>query len=259
MSFTKARKAVPLMLIAGILISVGSQNTEVVATQVNRFIERQDSKTMFASQDLTKEQAKEETIKLFEKYFDEKIDTENLFENTRLFKRADEYNFEEKDYWQISWSTFDYNRLGNMQGMTNKEIDQLNEDRIHATSYDALLEEKTGQIIEIGKIDGQRDGNFTIKQLREKEIKTEEAKNIALNYIKKNKLVNNIEDLEFLGEIRLTPEFCAIAYKYGGDKVVNVYVDSLSKKVSGFRYENEPKVKEGIENNKNYKTDGVVG
>ena len=143
--------------------------------------------------------------------------------------------------------------------MTDEEIDQLNDERIHATSYNALLEERTGQIIEIGKTDGQRDGNLTTEELREKEIETEKAKNIALDYIKKNKLVSNIEDLEFLGEIRVTPEFCTIAYKYGQDKAVNVYVDSTSKKVSGFRYEDEQKVKDGIEINKNYKIDGGIG
>src|SRR5699024_906951 len=137
----KFKKTVPLMVISGLLIAGSSQSIDAI--QGHRFMAKENTnKTMSISRDLTKQQAKEETIKLFEKYFDEKIDTENLFENTRLFKRADEYNFEEKDYWQISWSTFDYDRLGNMQGMTDEEIDQLNDERIHATSYNALLEER---------------------------------------------------------------------------------------------------------------------
>lgn len=258
MAFNKGKKLVPLILIIGILISVGFQNIEAV--QGSKLISQEDiNKTISVSKNITKEQAKETTIKLFEKYFDEKIDTKNLFEATRLFKVEDEYNFGEKDYWQISWGTFDYNLLGNMEGMTDDEIKQLNYDRHHATSYAALLEEKTGKIIEIGKIDGGRDGNFTIEELREKEIKTEDARNIALDYIRENKIVNDVGNLQYLGEIRATPEFCAIAYKYGEDKAVEVYVDSLSKKVSGFRYEDEQRAKDGIEINKDYKTDGGIG
>lgn len=258
MRFMKYKKTVPLMLISGLLIAGGSQSIDAI--QGHRFIAKESTnKTISISQKLTKEQAKEKTIKLFENYFDEKIDTENLFETTKLLKETDKYNFEGKDYWLISWSTFDYDQPINTQVRTDEEIDKLNNDQFHATSYNALLEEKTGQIIEIGKVEGHRDGNLTIKQLREKEIETEEAKNIALDYIKENKLVDNIKDLEFLGEIRLTPEYCSIAYKYGKDKAVQVYVDSLSKKVSGFRYEDKEKVKKSIEINKNYKTDGAIG
>ena len=258
MGFVKGKKVVPLMVITGLLIAGGSQSIDAI--QGHRFMVKESTnKTMSISQKLTEEQAKEKTIKLFEKYFDEKIDTENLFEDTRLFKKLDKHNFEGKDYWQISWSTFDYNKPRDTKGMTDEEINQLNKDSIHATSYAALLEESTGEIIEIGKIDGHRDGGFTIDELRKKEIGTEEAKNIALDYIEKNRPVKNIKDLEFLGEIRITPELCAIAYKYDDDKVIQIHVDSLSKKVSGFRYEDEEKVKKGIEINKNYKTDGGIG
>ncbi len=258
MGFMKGKKGVSLALITGILISLSWQNIEAV--QKNMLISEQNIiKTIPVSQNITKEQAKEKTIKLFEKYFDEKIDTKNLFENTKLFKAEDESNFEGKDHWVISWSTFDLSRLGNTEGMTDDEIKQLNEDWHNATSYNAIIEEKTGEIIEIGKTDRERAGNLTIEELREKEIETEDAKNIALDYIKKNKIVGNIEDLEFLGEIRITPEFCAIAYRYDKDRVVEIYVDSLSKKISGFRYEDEQEAKDSIEINKNYKTDGGVG
>lgn len=258
MGFMKGKKAIPLMLITAILITVGSQSIEAI--QGNRFTAKENiNRTISTSQNITKEQAKEKTIELFEKYFDEKIDTKNLFENTKLFKVEDECNFEGKDHWLISWSTFDLSRLGNTEGMTDDEIKQLNEDLHNATSYDALIEEKTGEIIEIGKIDGKRDGNLTIEELKEKEIETEDAKNIALNYIKKNKLVDNIEGLEFLGEIRITPELCCIAYRYDKNKVIEVHVESLSRKVSGFRYEDEQEARDSIEINKNYKTDGGIG
>lgn len=258
MGFTKNKKGVLVILITGILISLGYQNIEAV--QDNRFIAEQNiTKTIPTSQGLTKRQAKEKTVNLFEKYLNEEIDTKNLFETTELLKVQDEYNFEGKDHWVISWSTFDYSRLGNMAGMTDKQIKQLNEEFHNATSYNALIEEQTGKVIEIGKIDGNRDGGLTIEELKKKEIETEEAKNITLDYIKKNKLVNNVENLEFLGEIRINPEVCSIAYKYGEDKVVIVMVESLSKKVLGFSYRDEKEAKDAIEINKNYKTDGVIG
>lgn len=258
MGFMKGKKAIPLMLITAILITVGSQSIEAI--QGNRFTAKENiNRTISTSQNITKEQAKEKTIELFEKYFDEKIDTKNLFENTKLFKVEDECNFEGKDHWLISWSTFDLSRLGNTEGMTDDEIKQLNEDLHNAISYDALIEEKTGEIIEIGKIDGKRDGNLTMEELKEKEIETEDAKSIALNYIKKNKLVDNIEGLEFLGEIRIDPELCFIAYKYDKNKVIEVQVESLSRKVSGFRYADEQETRDSIEINKNYKTDGGIG
>ncbi len=111
-----------------------------------------------------------------------------MFEYTKLFKIGDQNNFQGKDHWVISWSTFDISRLGNAEGMTDYEIKQLNGDWHNATSYNAIIEEKTGEIIEIGKIDGGRNGNLTIEELRGKEIETEDAKNIALDYIKKKRL-----------------------------------------------------------------------
>lgn len=143
--------------------------------------------------------------------------------------------------------------------MTENEIEQLNKDHQNTTAYYAKLEEKKGEIIEIAIINGDRDGNLTSEELKEKEMRREDAKNISLDFIKENKLVDNIEALEYLGEIRVDSELCYIAYKYDEDKVITLFVELLSKRVIGFKYGNEQEAIDAIEINKNYKTEDAVG
>ncbi|MEJ8553543.1 hypothetical protein, partial [Tepidibacter sp. Z1-5] len=133
------------------------------------------------------------------------------------------------------------------------ELDKYNEDIHKGIGYCIGIDEKSGQIMGISIIDANRTCT------KEQEIKTEDAKKIVLDYIKKNKLVDNAEKLEFLGDVRMDPSLCTIAYKYGENKVVTVSVESASKKVSGFSYTDEESTKKAIENTKDYKEKGLLG
>ncbi|AFS79780.1 putative membrane lipoprotein [Gottschalkia acidurici 9a] len=259
MKLNKIKKGIPIGVITGVLILSGCQSTEAVRKNV-LMTEQTSFQNTLNSQSITKERAKEIAIKLFENYFDEEVDVKNLFEKVELLKIGDEYNFKNKNHWSISWSTFDRSRLKNVKNMTKDEVKKLNEDWHNNKTYHVKMEEKNGEIIEIGIIDEKaRNQNMAIEELKAKEIETEDAKNIALDYIKKNKLVDNIEGLEFLGDIRISPDLCTIAYKYGENKVIEVFVESLSRKVTGFGYVDEQQAKDAIEINKDYKTKGILG
>ncbi|MEJ8552780.1 hypothetical protein [Tepidibacter sp. Z1-5] len=244
MKFMKMKKGLPIALIAGMLLTGGVQSfaamnnvSQTQAVQVNAQV--------------NKEQAKEMAIKAFEKYLNTNIDEKKLFEETKLLKVGDKYNFEGKDHWNITWTTYDNNK--DIESMTDAELDKYNEDIHKGIGYCIGIDEKSGQIMGISIIDGNRTCT------KEQEIKTEDAKKIVLDYIKKNKLVDNVEKLEFLGDVRMDPSLCTIAYKYGENKVVTVSVESVSKKVAGFSYTDEESTKKAIENTKDYKEKGLVG
>ena len=61
--------------------------------------------------------------------------------------------------------------------------------------------------------------------------------------------MDNIEGLEFLGDMRTDSDLegGSIVYKYGDDKVINVFLESPSKEISSFSYVNEDWVKQAIE------------
>ncbi|MEJ8553803.1 hypothetical protein [Tepidibacter sp. Z1-5] len=249
MKLMKMKKGLPIALLAGIIMLVGCESNESV--KKNQLNTEQSTIQNVQVQNLKKQQAKEIAIKSFEKYFNINIDEKNLFEEIELLKEGDKYNFKGKDQWSVTWTTFDNNK--DIEDMTDAELDKYNEDIRNGIGYSASIDEKNGEIIGIAIIDRNRTCT------KEQEIKTEDAKDIVLDYIKKNKLVENEEKLEFLGDIRMDPSLCTIAYKYGENKAISVSVESVSKKVSGFNYDDEEGVKKAIENTKDYKEKGTIG
>lgn len=170
---------------------------------------------------------KEVVLNAFEKYFNEKIDVKNLKENIQVIKADVEWNLRRKDYSEISW-------------------------RNSSKSYYALVE-NDGQIIDMGIIFNTQKGSQKVTL-----IELEEAKKIAVDFIKQKKLVEDVETLGFLGEATISPETCGIVYKYGKGKGILVSVDSSTKKVKQFSYMTESVAQKCVENT-GYRENGILG
>lgn len=251
MNFVEMKKRLPIALIAGMLITGGGQCLAAQASngiQTNHVYQTQNVQDY---KQLKEEKAKEIAIKAFEKYFNKKIDAKNLIEKAKLAKADDEINVTNKDCWQVNWSTFDYSKF--LTAKTTEDFKKLNEEEKKSITYYANIEAKTGEILEIGIIDRSRPC------IKAKEIKTEDAAKITLEYIKNNKLADNTEELKLLGDIRIDADLCSIAYKYGENKVVEVFVESVSKNVVGFKYTDEKSANRGIQQTEDYKRTGVRG
>lgn len=206
---------------------------------------------------INEEKAKEIAISYFQKYFDIKIKADDYFQYNRHINIDNKHNKTGKEYWEIVFSTFDRSKLRDIK--TQEEADKINEERKKSVTYYAKIEIHDEQILEIGIIDNNNAKGLTIEELREIEISTEDAKKITLEFIKTKELIKEIEELEFLGEIRIAPDSCYIAYKYKKDRAIIIRVDSLSQEISCFRFTTKEQAEKAIEVNKNNDEDGGIG
>ena len=240
------KKGISIILMASVLLTGSVQSFATT----NDKVEKVQQKAIKVEK-IKEAEAKDLVLKGFEKYLGTKIESKNLIEKVEFLTAKDVLNQHKTDCWHVSWSTFDTNKL--KSGKTKEEIKKLNKEWHESVTYYAVIDAKSYKILEIAIIDGTRTC------LKEQEIATEEAKKIALEYIKNIKVFKDVENLEFLGDIRIGPDLCTIAYKFGDDKVIQVFVESKSKKAVGFQYTDEEATNGGLESTVGYKTEGILG
>ncbi|WP_304944559.1 hypothetical protein [Vallitalea guaymasensis] len=223
----------------------------------NATIAKNNSIASEAREYIDEQKAKEIAISYFQKYFDIKIIADDYFQYNRYINIDNKHNKTGKEYWEIVFSTFDRSKLRDIK--TQEEADKINEERKKSVTYYAKIDIHDEEILEIGIIDNDNNKGLTIEELRDIEISTEDAKKITLEFIKAKELIKEIEELEFLGEIRIAPDSCYIAYKYKKDRAIIIRVDSLSQEISCFRFTTKEQAEKAIEVNKNNDEDGGIG
>jgi hypothetical protein len=193
----KIKKGLSLILISGILMITGCQskstmNKSEISTNKNT------NQNVEANQSINKEQAKEIAIKAFEKYFNKKINVKNLFEEVELEKNEAKDNQPKISNWHVCWSTFNITKLKDLdeqmkiwekannddEKKIGKKIDKLNNEYKKALTYWAIIDEKSGKILNIGMRDGRRNSKLSNEELEKTETKLKE-KTIALNELEK--------------------------------------------------------------------------
>ncbi len=223
----------------------------------NATIAKNNSIASEAREYIDEQKAKEIAISYFQKYFDIKIIADDYFQYNRYINIDNKHNKTGKEYWEIVFSTFDRSKLRDIK--TQEEADKINEERKKSVTYYAKIDIHDEEILEIGIIDNDNNKGLTIEELRDIEISTEDAKKITLEFIKAKELIKEIEELEFLGEIRIAPDSCYIAYEYKKDRAIIIRVNSLSQEVSCFRFTTKEQAEKAIEVNKNNDKDGGIG
>lgn len=143
------------------------------------------------AQNVTKEQVKEIAIKAFEKYFNQKVDVKNLFEEAELQKFEATDNYPEASEWYISWSTFDISKLKDIGEKLEKaanssdkdkigeEFNKLNDEYSRSLTYYATIDGKSGNILDIGI----KNDNISAEELKEKTIALNELEKFAAQKI----------------------------------------------------------------------------
>lgn len=238
----RIRKIIPLVLITGVLTLSGCESKESI--QKNTLITEEDTIKNETSESITEEQAKKIAKKSFKKYFNEEVDIENLFEHIELVKERDMNNDIVRESWEVEWSTFDRNRLKNIGKMTEYEIKQLDKDREGYKSYYVAIEKKNGNIINISTPEAAINQGRSLDEMKDIKIEINDLKRIASEYIKKNKLLDNLENLEFVGDVSTEPYGSLLSYRTGEDKGISVSVEYISKKVVAFVYHDEQWLKD---------------
>lgn len=196
---------------------------------------------------IDEERAMEIAIDYFEKYFDIEIKANDYFQYNKVIKKDYKYNFTGKEYWSIRLSTFDESKL-HLHGKTQEEIDKVYEERNKAIYYCACIDVNYGDVLALGIYDYNEGQGLSIEELRKKEIKTEDAKKIAREFIIENKLIDDIKELEFIGEVRIEPSSC-----------YEIRVVSLSREIAFFSYTTKDYAEKAIKINKNNDKDGGIG
>lgn len=171
------------------------------------------------------DELKEIVLNAFEEYYNEKIDLNNVEEDVHLVEEDVEWNRRGKDYFTIGWNKGEKGWYCNIA--------------------------KDGEIFEIGMHTGTDWKTVDL-------IDLEEAKKIALDFVKEKNIVDDVEGLEFLGEATIGPDTCGVVYKYGEDKGLLVSVDSGTKKVRGITYMTASRAKKCVENT-DYRESGTLG
>lgn len=171
------------------------------------------------------DQLKEIVLNDFENYFDKKIDVKD-WEYKSYFVSADaQWNIHGEDYYCMYW---------------------VNGEKCMYSNITA-----DGEVFDI-KIYTDTDWRKVTL------IELEEAKKIAFEFIKEKELVENIDELEFLGEATIGSAKCGIVYKYGEDKGIIITVDSGTKEVIEIEYMSETKAMRCVENT-DYRESGICG
>lgn len=155
----------------------------------------------------------------FQKYFNVELDNNMKTEKIE--------NVDGRDYTQISWEK------GN-------------------TAYYALVE-NDGTIFDMGIVD-ITPGSYKNVTL----IDLEDAKKIATNFIKENKLTEDVSKLEYLGEATIGPRISGIIYKLPNGKAITISVDSTTKKATAITYQTVENAKKSIEYSQ-YRQNGQLG
>lgn len=168
------RKKILIMIITGLLLFTGCQtNSKIEKDQLKteevKVQETEVEETKKAiDEEVTEEEAKEIALNALENYFKEEIDSKNLEERIELIPDQTALN----PYWMISWRPLDANK----------------ENMI--VEYMANIDSKNGKILNISAVNID-----TNKEIQKFDL--QEAKNIAFDFIRENKL-HNIDDIEFI-------------------------------------------------------------
>lgn len=247
----KINKIIPLVFIIGVLTLSGCENKEVIQKDV--LMTEEGTIKNESSEYMSEEQAKEIAKNSFKKYFNVEVDTENLFEHIELLKKGDENNNIAGENWEIAWSTFDRDRLKDTSKLTEDEKNKLYTDYEISKSYYIEIEGKSGNIKNI-HIDEPKEEDTSLEEAEDIKFNDDYIKNIALDYIKKNKLVENVEDLKFFSDVSTDPNGSIPTFIYGENLAIIIWIEYTSKKarVVGFTYQDEQFVKELREDSKDF-------
>ncbi|MCM1988706.1 hypothetical protein [Oceanirhabdus seepicola] len=222
----KSKKLVALALLAVISVGAGKAYAEISKNTISKNKLMTEKVSIQVSDNKDKEdKLKEIVLKALEKYFNEKIDVNGSEEIVQLIKADVEWNSHGKDYYTIGWENGEKGWYCNIA--------------------------EDGEIFELGMDTGTDWKKVDL-------IDLEEAKKIAFDFVKEKKLIDNINELEFLGEATIGPDTCGVVYKYGEDKGILISVDSGTKKVRGFTYKSESDARKCVENT-DYRDSGTLG
>lgn len=151
---------------------------------------------------INRETAKQIALESIEKYFDKKLDSQNLIDNIQLMEQ-------DETWWRVLFKD-------------KKELEEYGESHLPYVYIDA----KTGQAIGAGWDESVYEDNNNEK------ITVEEAKQISVNYIEEKKLIKNIKSLEFLRRNKLSyNNDYELEFKYDKNKTLRIAVDAKGKKV----------------------------
>ncbi|SKC65570.1 hypothetical protein [Maledivibacter halophilus] len=186
MNLTKIKKGVTLLLVGGMLVTIGCQS-EAAMKKDELALNKNAIQNTQVVEKLSKEKLKEMVLKEFKEHFDVEVDTESLFEYIEI---------SDKGYWQVSWSTFNEKKLdeankklfdmkGNYKEITKEEKEKLLEEiKELRTGYNKAITyyargNGNGNIMKIGIKNRAKDEDIYGKEVKEIEVKKEE-KEIAL-------------------------------------------------------------------------------
>lgn len=151
---------------------------------------------------VNREQAKKIALENIEKYFDKKLEPQDLIDDIQLMQQ-------DTTWWRACFDD-------------KKELEEYGESHLPYVYIDA----KTGQVIGAGWDESVYEDN------NNKKITLEKAKQIAVNYIEEKKLIKNIKSLEFLRRDKVTyNNDYDLEFKYDKNKTLRITVDAKGKKV----------------------------
>ncbi|WFD09856.1 hypothetical protein [Tepidibacter hydrothermalis] len=152
---------------------------------------------------INRETAKKIALESIEKYFDKKLDPQDLIDDIQLMEK-------DRTWWRVCFKD-------------KKGLEQNGKSELPYV----YIEAKTGELIGAG--DGPID---RYEEKDREEINIEKAKQLALNYIDRKKLVNDIKKLKFSKKNKLTyPNHCEMDFKYDKSKTVRVTLDTKAKRI----------------------------
>ncbi|CAH2212383.1 YcdB/YcdC domain-containing protein [Tepidibacter aestuarii] len=164
---------------------------------------------------IKKEKAIEIALDGIEKYFNVKVDKDKLVEDISLYKEIEISDGTIRPAsWNIYWRDL-----------------KLREEKNKQVGYSAYIDANTGELREVGAY------NTDLNQKTSK-ISDEEMKQIALDFIEKNKFVSDIKDLKEPKIDRwknYDQESGAVGFKHK-DEMLWVYIDFTNKKVNHIGY-----------------------
>lgn len=199
--------------------------TEKISVEVNDKKDRKDKEEKIEENKSKEDELKEIVLNDFEKYFDKKIDINNWEYSVYFVKEDDWWNVHGKDYYRLKWEN-------------GKRY-----------MYSNITED--GEVFDIKMYTDTDWRKVTL-------IELEEAEKIAFEFAKEKELVDNVDELEFLGEATIGSATCGVVYKYGEDKGIIISVDSGTKEVIEIEYMSETKAIRSVENT-DYRESGICG
>ncbi|WP_099191559.1 PepSY domain-containing protein [Tepidibacter mesophilus] len=205
------KKIIPVVLIVmlfttGCMGHANVQKNELVTEKVNKEEGIKKVKNEEINAKITKAEARKIVLDGLEKYFNQKVDTKKFKEE--IFFIEDGFLWP-NNYWRVYW------RNGNSKIPT----------------YGGQIDVQTGEIVNL--IDNhEAEIKKDIKKYDKVDIK--EMRKIAEDFIEKNKLVKDIENIQ-LFEVTLDDKKNGtyIEYRYNEDHFIYISIDNSTKKVIG--------------------------